>query len=116
MISDPTLATPKGNYEYKPSTKTISAEDKIKAMMQDPDADTERLERLILEATSLRYDDCPYDNRDKTIPILDILARREPTAEPDIELVRKIVKYIIIDNGIISAELVNGVIIPSQGE
>ena len=116
LIFDPTLAALKGNYEYRPSVKTIAAEDKIKAMMQDLDADTEQLERLILEAASLRYDDCPYDNRDKTIPILDILARHKPSTELDIELVKKIVKYIIIDNGTISAELVNGVIIPSQGE
>ena len=116
LISSPTLAAPKGNSEYRPSSKTIAAEEKIKAMMQDPDADTERLERLILEAASLRYDDCPYDNRDKTILILDILAMHEPTAELDIELVREIVKYIIIDNGMISAELVNGVIISLQGE
>ncbi len=116
LISDPTLVAPKGNFEYRPSAKSISAEDKIKAMMRDPDADTERLERLILEAASLRYDDCPYDNRDKTIPILDILARHEPSTELDIELVKKIVKYVILDNGTISAELVNGVIIPSQGE
>lgn len=116
LISDPTLVAPKGNFEYRPSAKSISAEDKIKAMMRDPDADTERLERLILEAASLRYDDCPYDNRDKTIPILDILARHEPSTELDIELVKKIVKYVILDNGTISAELVNGVIIHSQGE
>jgi len=116
LISSPTLAAPKGNSEYRPSSKTIAAEEKIKAMMQDPDADTEWLERLILEAASLRYDDCPYDNRDKTILILDILAMHEPTAELDIELVREIVKYIIIDNGMISAELVNGVIISLQGE
>ena len=48
--------------------------------------------------------------------MIDMLAKHEPTAELDIELVKSVVKYIIIDNGVISAELVNGVIIPSQGE
>lgn len=116
LIANPTLAAPKGKYEYNPSAETITAEDKIKTLMQDPEADTEQLEKLIFKAASLRYDDCPYDNRDKTIPLIDILTRQEPTAELDIELVKSVVKHIIIDNGVISAELVNGVIIPSQGE
>ena len=116
LIADPTLASPKGKYEYNPSVKTIAAGDKIKTLMQDPDEDTEQLEKLIFEAASLRYGDCPYDNRDKTIPLIETLTRQEPTAELDIELVKSVVKYIIIDNGDISAELVNGVIISSQGE
>lgn len=116
LISDPTLAAPKGNYEYDPSSETIAADDKIRTLMQDPEADTEQLEKLILEAAALRYNDCPYDNRDKTIPMIDMLTKHKPTAELDIELVKSVVKHIIIDNGAISAELVNGVIIPSQGE
>ena len=116
LISYPTLAVPKRNFEYDPSSETIAADDKIKTLMQDPDADTVQLEKLILEAAALRYNDCPYDNRDKTLPLIETLTRHEPTSELDIELVKSVVKYIIIDNGVISAELVNGVIIPSQGE
>ena len=116
LIADPTLAAPKRNFEYDPSSETIAADDKIRTQMQDPDTDTEQLEKLILEAASLRYNDCPYDNRDKTIPLIDTLTKQKPTTNLDIELVKNIVKHIFIDNGVISAELVNGVIIPSQGE
>lgn len=116
LIADPSLADPKGNFEYSPSAKTIAADDRITLLMQDPDADIGQLEKLILEAASLRYADCPYDNRDKTIPLKGLLECREPTAELDIDLVQKVVKHIIVENGVISAELVNGAIISSQGE
>ena len=76
--------------------------------MLDMTADIDEITRLIADTAAAKYDLCPYDNRDKTLRLLDILTGHEPITELDLELSRQVVKGVYIDNGIAAVELING--------
>jgi hypothetical protein len=115
LIVDPTLAAPIDSVEYKPTAKLTIAEEKIKEQMNDPAADADKLMTDILLAASMRYDCINYDDRDKTDHLFDILTRHEKIEDFDMELTQKVIKYISVDCGTISAELVNGKTIQIKG-
>ena len=77
-------------------------------MMQDMTADIDEIARLITDIAAAKYDACPYDNRDRTMKMLELLTACAPMTELDIDLSRQIVKKIHINKGISTVELVNG--------
>ena len=83
--------------------------------MNDPAAYADKLMTDILRAVTMRYDCIKYDDRDKTESLLDILIHHEKREDFDMELTGKVIKYITVDRGMISAELVNGKTIQIKG-
>ena len=108
LIAEPKLAAPDKTPEYQPTDEIKAMEQKFTSMMQDMTADIDEITRLITDMASAKYDQCPYDNRDKTLRLLDILTGHEPIMELDIELSRQIVRAVHINKGIATVELVNG--------
>ena len=115
LIADPTLAAPTDSVEYQPTAKLTLAEERIKEQMNDPAADADKLMNDILRAVTMRYDSIKYDDRDKTEPLLDILTNHEKIEAFDMGLTQKVIKYISVDRGAISVELVNGKTIQIKG-
>ncbi len=115
LISDPTLAAPEESVSYKPSAKLTLAEERIEEQMNDPAADSDKVIADILRAATMRYDSIKYDDRDKTEHLLDILTNHEKIDGFDIELTQKVIKYITVDYGKITIELVNGKKLPIKG-
>ena len=115
LIADPTLAAPTDSVEYQPTAKLTLAEKRIKEQMNDPAAYADKLMTDILRAVTMRYDCIKYDDRDKTESLLDILIHHEKREDFDMELTGKVIKYITVDRGMISAELVNGKTIQIKG-
>ena len=108
LIAKPKIAVPDKTPEYLPTDEIKAMEQKFTSMMQDMTADIDEIARLITDMASVKYDQCPYDNRDRTMKIIDLLTRREPLDTLDIELAKQIVRAVHIDKGIAAVELING--------
>ena len=108
LIAKPELAAPDKPQEYAPTSEIADMEQRLADLMQDMTADIDEITRLIADVASVKYDQCPYDNRDKTLLLLDILTGHEPIMELDIELSRQIVRAVHINKGIATVELING--------
>ena len=108
LIRKPKLAAPGKQPGYVPDKKIAEMEERLTALMLDMTADIDEITRLIADTAAAKYDLCPYDNRDKTLRLLDILTGHEPITELDLELSRQVVKGVYIDNGIAAVELING--------
>ena len=107
LIAEPTLAAPTDSVECKPTAQLTLTEEQIKEQMSDPSADADKLMADILRAVSMRYKCFTYDDRDKTGHLLSILTQHDRLEEFDMELTQQVIKYIVIDNGTVSAVLVN---------
>ncbi len=111
LIAKPELVAPDRFPKYAPTVEITEMEQRLAALMQDANADIGEIIRLITETAAAKYDACPYDNRDRTMKMLELLTAREPMTELDIELARQIVKKIHINKGIATVDLVNGKIL-----
>ena len=111
LIVEPKFSAPDKPQEYAPTSEISDMERRLASLMQDMTADIDEITRLITDTAAAKYDQCPYDNRDRTMKMLELLTAREPMAELDIELSRQIVKKIHINKGIATVELVNGKIL-----
>ena len=108
LIVKPKLAAPDKPQEYEPTAEIEDIERRLATLMQDMTADIDEITRLITDTAAARYDQCPYDNRDRTMKIIDLLTRREPLDTLDIELAKQIVRAVHINKGIAAVELING--------
>ena len=108
LITEPKLAAPDKSPEYLPTDEIKAMEQKFTSMMQDMTADIDEIARLITDTVAAKYDQCPYDNRDRTMKIIDLLTRREPLESLDIELAKQIVRAVRIYRGKTAVELING--------
>ena len=73
LITEPKLAAPDKTPEYLPTDEIKAMEQKFTSMMQDMTADIDEIARLITDVAAAKYDACPYDNRDRTMKIIDLL-------------------------------------------
>ena len=111
LIAKPELAAPDKPQEYAPTSEIADMEQRLADLMQDMTADIDKITKLIADIASTKYEACPYDNRDGTMKIIDLLTCRDPLDTLDIELSAQIVRAVHIDKGIATVELVNGKII-----
>ena len=108
LIAEPKLAAPDKPQEYAPTAEIASMERRLDALMQDMTADIDEITRLITDTAAAKYDQCPYDNRDSTMKIIDTLTKHKSLTELDIELSKQIVRAVHINKGTATVELVNG--------
>ena len=108
LIAKPKLVAPDRFPKYAPNAGIVEIEQRLAALMQDANADIGEIIRLITETAAAKYDACPYDNRDRTMKMFELLTTREPMTELDIDLVKQVVKAVHINKGISTVELVNG--------
>jgi len=108
LITEPKLAAPDKLPEYQPTDDIKAMEQKFTSMMQDMTADIDEIARLITDVAAAKYDACPYDNRDRTMKIIDLLTCRDLLDTLDIGLSKQIVRAVHINKGIATVELVNG--------
>ncbi|MBO6303276.1 MAG: recombinase family protein [Ruminiclostridium sp.] len=108
LIAKPELAAPDKPQEYVPTAEIADMEQRLADLMQDMTADIDKITKLIVDIASTKYEACPYDNRDRTMKMLELLTACAPMTELDIDLSRQIVKKIHINKGISTVELVNG--------
>ena len=113
LIAKPKIAAPDKTPEYQPTDEIKAMEQKFTSMMQDMTADIDEITRLITDTAAAKYDQCPYDNRDRTMKIIDLLTRREPLESLDIKLAKQIVRAVRIYRGKTAVELINGKMIIS---
>ena len=108
LIVKPRLVAPDRLPEYAPTAEIMEMEQRLAAMMQDAAADFDEITKLIDDTAAAKYEACPYDNRDRTMKIIDLLTCRDPLDTLDIELSKQIVRALYINKGIATVELVNG--------
>ena len=108
LIAKPELAAPDKLPEYQPTDDIKAMEQKFTSMMQDMTADIDEIARLITDVAAAKYDACPYDNRDRTMKIIDLLTCRDLLDTLDIGLSKQIVRTLHINKGIATVELVSG--------
>ncbi len=108
LIARPKLAAPDKLPEYAPTAEITEMEQRLAALMQDANADIGEIIRLIADTAAVKYDACPYDNRDRTMKIIDLLTCRDRLDTLDIELSKQIVRALHINKGLATVELVNG--------
>lgn len=108
LIAKPELAAPDKPQEYAPTSEIADMEQRLADLMQDMTADIDKITRLITDIAAAKYEQCPYDNRDRTMKIIDLLTRREPLDTLDMELSKQIIMAVHINKGITAIELVNG--------
>ena len=117
LIAKPELAAPdKPQEEYAPTSEIADMEQRLADLMQNMTADIDKITKLIADIASTKYEACPYDNRDRTMKMLELLTACAPMTELDIDLSRQIVKKIHINKGISTVELVNGKMITARKE
>ena len=108
LITEPKLAAPDKLPEYQPTDDIKAMEQKFTFMMQDMTADIDKITKLITDTAAAKYKACPYDNRDRTMKIIDLLTCRDLLDTLDIGLSNQIVRAVHINKGIATVELVNG--------
>ncbi len=108
LIVKPRLVAPDRLPEYAPTAEIADMEQRLAAMMQDMTADIDKITKLIADIASTKYEACPYDNRDRTMKIIDLLTCRDLLDALDIGLSKQIVRAVHINKGIATVELVNG--------
>ncbi|MBR1831085.1 MAG: recombinase family protein [Ruminiclostridium sp.] len=108
LIAEPKLAAPDKPQEYAPTAEITDMEQRLAALMHDVTVDIDEITRLIADTAAAKYEQCPYDNRDRTMKIIDLLTRREPLDTLDMELSKQIIRAVHINKGITAIELVNG--------
>ena len=108
LIAQPKLAAPDKTPEYAPTSEIADMEQRLADLMQDMTADIDKITKLIADIASTKYEACPYDNRDRTMKIINLLTCRDPLDTLDIGLSRQIVRAVHINKGIATVELVNG--------
>ena len=108
LIAKPELAAPDKSQEYAPTSEIADMEQRLADLMQDMTADIDKITKLITDIAAAKYEQCPYDNRDRTMKIIDMLTHREPLDILDIEFAKQIVRAVHINKGIATVELVNG--------
>ena len=108
LIAKPELAAPDKPQEYVPTAEIADMEQRLADLMPDMTADIDEITRLIADTAASKYEQCPYDNRDRTMKIIDLLTRHEPLDTLDIQLSRQIIRVVHINNGIATVELING--------
>lgn len=108
LIVKPRLVAPDRLPEYAPTAEIMEMEQRLAVMMQDMIADIDEITRLITDTAAAKYEACPYDNRDRTMKIIDLLTCRDPLDTLDIELSKQIVRALHINKGIATVELANG--------
>ena len=86
LIAKPELAAPDKPQEYAPTSEIADMEQRLADLMQDMTADIDKITKLIADIASTKYEACPYDNRDRTMKIIDLLTCRDPLDTLDIEL------------------------------
>jgi hypothetical protein len=111
LIAKPELAAPDKPQEYAPTAEIMEMEQRLAVMMQDAAADFDEITKLIADIASTKYEACPYDNRDRTMKMFELLTTRGPMTELDIDLAKQVVKAVHINKGIATVELVNGKIL-----
>ncbi len=111
LIVKPRLVAPDRLPEYAPTAEIADMEQRLAAMMQDMTADIDKITKLIADIASTKYEACPYDNRDRTMKMFELLTTRGPMTELDIDLAKQVVKAVHINKGIATVELVNGKIL-----
>ncbi len=111
LIAKPKLAAPDKLPEYAPTAEITEMEQQLAIMMQDASANIDAITRLIAGTAAAKYDACPYDNRDRTMKMLELLTAREPMTELDIDLAKQIIRAVHINKGIVTVELINGKIL-----
>ena len=108
LIAKPELAAPDKPQEYAPTSEIADMEQRLADLMQDMTADIDKITKLIADIAAAKYEAYPYDNRDRTMKMLELLTACAPMTELDIDLSRQIVKKIHMNKGISTVELVNG--------
>lgn len=108
LIAKPELAAPDKPQEYAPTSEIADMEQRLADLMQDMTADIDKITKLIADIASTKYEACPYDNRDRTMKIIDLLTCRDLLDTLDIGLSKQIVRAVHINKGIATVELVNG--------
>lgn len=108
LIAKPELAAPDKPQEYAPTSEIDDMEQRLADLMQNMTADIDEITRLVTDIAAAKYEQCPYDNRDRTMKIIDMLTHREPLDILDIEFAKQIVRAVHINKGIATVELVNG--------
>ena len=108
LIAKPELAAPDKPQEYAPTLEIADMEQRLADLMQDMTADIDKITKLIADIASTKYEACPYDNRDRTMKIIDLLTCRDLLDTLDIGLSKQIVRAVHINKGIATVELVNG--------
>ena len=108
LIAKPELAAPDKPQEYAPTSEIADMEQRLADLMQDMTADIDEIARLITDVAAAKYDACPYDNRDRTMKIIDLLTCRDLLDTLDIGRSKQIVRAVHINKGIATVELVNG--------
>ena len=108
LIAKPELAAPDKPQEYAPTSEIADMEQRLADLMQDMTADIDKITKLIADIASTKYEACPYDNRDRTMKIIDLLTCLDLLDTLDIGLSKQIVKAVYINKGIVAVELING--------
>ena len=108
LIAKPELAAPDKPQEYVPTAEIADMEQRLADLMQDMTADIDKITKLIVDIASTKYEACPYDNRDRTMKIIDLLTCRDLLDTLDIGLSKQIVKAVYINKSIVAVELING--------
>ena len=108
LIVKPRLVAPDRLPEYAPTAEIMEMERRLADLMQDMTADIDKITKLIADIASTKYEACPYDNRDRTMKIIDLLTCRDLLDTLDIGLSKQIVKAVYINKSIVAVELING--------
>ena len=108
LIAKPELAAPDKPQEYAPTSEIADMEQRLADLMQDMTADIDKITKLITGTAAAKYEQSPYDTRDKKIKTIELLPRREPLGALDIELAKQIVRAVRIYRGKTAVELING--------
>ncbi len=103
---------------YEPNSKVIYQQNQINQMLDSDKADYERIKEEIVKLASLKYECISYNCSEKQASrIAELLAGYTPDSDKRAEFIRECISRIAINNeGILTAELIDGTNISSQIE
>lgn len=103
---------------YQPNSKVIYQQNQINQMLDSDNSDYERIKEEIVKLASLKYECISYNCSEKQASrIAELLAGYTPDSDKRAEFIRECIRRITINNeGIFTAELINGTAISSQIE
>lgn len=103
---------------YGPNSKVIYQQNQINQMLDNDKADYERIKEEIVKLASLKYECISYNCSEKQVSkIAELLAGYTPDSDKRAEFIRECISRITINNeGIFTAELIDGTAISSQIE
>ena len=107
-----------GKTTYEPNSKVIYQQNQINQMLDSDKADYERIKEEIVRLAALKYDCIRYNCSDKQAErITELLMTYKPATDKRAEFIRECIRRITINNeGIFTAELIDGTAISSQIE